>query len=165
MYRKQTIRSVFFAAAAMTVASFSPQSLEAQAFSALTQYGVKVVAVFMAGANTTYGLSQALSFSARQAIIATNFTYTQNTALQIVLEDMNGIKITAPYSVTFRTPVISAAPPPCPPRWQAIPLWRRRLAAMCSARAAPEVTLNSAATWLPLETPRLSRRRRLCRLI
>ena len=138
MYRKQTIRSAFFIAAAMTVASFSPQSLEAQAFSAqitgsptwqkgtsivtwnysgtpptqVTQYGVKVVAVSMAGANTTYVLSQAVSFSARQATIAINFTYTQNTALQIVLEDTSGNKITAPYSVTFKAPVISAAPPP-----------------------------------------------------
>jgi hypothetical protein len=75
---------------------------------------VKVVAVSMAGANTTYGLSNAVSFSARQANIATNFTYTQNTALQIVLEDTNGTKITAPYSVTFKAPVISAATPPVP---------------------------------------------------
>ena len=137
MYRNQTIRSAFLIAAAMTVAAISAKSLEAQAFSAqitgsptwqkgmstvtwsysgippalVTQYGVKVVAVSMAGASTTYGLSPALAFNSRAANIATNFTYTQNTALQIVLEDSNGRMITPPYSVTFKAPVISAAPP------------------------------------------------------
>ena len=138
MYKQKTIGCAFIISAAMAVMSFSPQRLEAQAFSAqitgaptwqkgtstvtwnysgtpptqVTQYGVKVVAVSMAGANTTYVLSQLIAFSGRQASIATNFTYTQNTALQIVLEDMSGNKITTPYSVTFKAPVISAVPPP-----------------------------------------------------
>jgi len=131
MFTKQLVRSAYFMAATMTALSYSAMPAQAQSFSAtitgsptwqkgtsvvtwsysgapptlVTQYGVKVVAVQMAGANTTYGLTpQAVSFSARQAAIGTNFTFTQNTVLQIVLEDTNGNKITAPYRVTFVAP-------------------------------------------------------------
>lgn len=137
----QQIRSAFFLATIIMAAVLSPQGLKAQAFSAqitgsptwqkgtssvtwsysgtpsslVSQYGVKVVVVSMAGSATTYMLTpQAVAISARQANIATNFTYTQNTALQIVLEDLNGNKLTAPYSVTFRAPTTVAAPVSAP---------------------------------------------------
>jgi hypothetical protein len=78
----------------------------------VTQYGVKVVAVMMGGSPNNYGLTpQALAFSGRQATIGANLTYTQDTVLQIVLEDTNGNKITAPYSVTFKVPAVTAAAP------------------------------------------------------
>ncbi len=137
---KQQIRSAFFISTMITTAGLSPQGLKAQAFSAqitgsptwqkgtsavtwnysgappalVSQYGVKVVAVSMAGVQTTYVLTQFLAFSARQAAIATNFTYNQNTALQIVLEDVNGNKLTSPYSVTFKAPMTTASPVPAP---------------------------------------------------
>src|ERR1035437_3334217 len=72
----------------------------------VTQYGVKVVAVSMAGSNTTYILTpQSVSFSSRQATIpALNFSYTQDTPIQIVLEDTNGNKLTPVYNVTIKMP-------------------------------------------------------------
>ena len=141
MQLKQQIRSALFLATMITAAGLSPQGLKAQAFSAqitgsptwqkgtstvtwsyagtpsalLAQYGVKIVAVSLAGAPTTYILTpQTVALSARQATIATNFTYTQNTALQIVLEDVNGSKLTAPFSVTFKAPTVAAAPVAAP---------------------------------------------------
>ncbi len=134
-------RSALFLASMIIGAALSPQGLKAQAFSAqingsptwqkgtsavtwsyagtppalVSQYGVKVVAVSLAGAQTTYVLTpQFVALSARQATIATNFTYTQNTALQIVLEDVNGNKLTAPYSVTFKAPTMTTAPVSAP---------------------------------------------------
>ena len=139
METTQRFRSGFLLATMiMAAAGLSPAGLTAQTFSAqitgsptwqkgtstvtwnyagvpaalVSQYGVKVVAVSMGGAPTTYVLTpQAFSLSAKQATIATNFTYTQNTTLQIVLEDANGSKLTAPYSVTFKVAAVPVAAP------------------------------------------------------
>ena len=138
MFTKQSIRTACWLAGALGVLVYPAPQLQAQTIIAqitgaatwnkgsaytvtwnitgtpaaiVTQYGVKVFAVSMAGSTTNYGLTpQASTFSAKQATITANLTYTANTTLQIVLEDTNGNKLTQPYTVTFKAPATTPAP-------------------------------------------------------
>jgi hypothetical protein len=142
MFGKQSIRTACWLAGALGVLVYPAPQLQAQTIIAqitgaptwqkgsqytvtwnitgtpaaiVTQYGVKVFAVSMAGSNTNYGLTpQASAFSARQTTISANLTYTSSTAMQIVLEDTNGNRLTNPYSLTFVVPVTTPTPPPPP---------------------------------------------------
>jgi hypothetical protein len=72
----------------------------------VSQRGIRVVAVSMAGVGTSYNFSQQpVAVSAGQTTIpALNFTYMQDTPIQIVLQDDNGNKLTAPFTVTIKMP-------------------------------------------------------------